>query len=270
MTAATASNGISTASAELKAASPGRSLGLRCVLHVPVTPGTEAGVTADVQRRDYAASLKLATTGAVYGAYHQLVGAFPSLGGLRLSAAAEVMVSDLFRSPLTTHESPFPLKRKGPSAGPGLTYAAALAAESEDRRHLATASWTQVRMGLPKAELVYVHSPSKHTTVVAAAEYNHLTAESKTSVGYRTRFPRSRSSFTASLTSDGGVRGCFERALLSNVRASLSLDSVIFAKPPRAGQEVAASVRLSIGPQPRPPLELTPILLRDGPRVWQK
>ena len=271
VTATTATTGISTTTAELKRQTPSMGFDLRSVLHVPMGSSTQASLAADVRRRDYAVSLKLATTGAVYGAYHQLVGMFPAFDGLRLTAAAEVMVSDLFRSPLTTRDAVFPLRVKGPSADPGLTYAAAIAGTSGDSRHSGVLALQQVRMGLPKVEAQYVHAASKHTTAVAAVEFNALTSESKASVGYRTRFPRTRSVFTASMTSDGGIRACFERALLSNVRGTIALDTTVIPNPPRRpGQEIGASVRLAIGPQPRINLELTPVLLRDAPRVWQK
>jgi hypothetical protein len=266
----TSSKGMSSSTAELKRVAPGYALAARTALSIPMTLMTEAGLSLDIQRKDYSATLKAATSGTLYGAYHQIIGSFPGLGGTRLSAGTEVLVSDLWRSPITSFPNVFPLMQKGPSAGPGLTYSAALSAVSESGKHSAVASVCQVRMGLPKVEAMYLLKASAYTSAVAAFEYNALTTESKASMGYRTRFPRTRSTVTASVTSDGGVRGCFERSLLSNVKAALSIDALVVPELSGKPQEIAASVRISIGPQPKTPLELSPVLLRDAPRVWQK
>lgn len=266
----TSSKGMSSSTAELKRVAPGYALAARAALNVPMSLMTEAGLSIDVQRKDYSATLKASTSGTLYGAYHQVIGAFPSLGGTRLTAGTEVLVSDLWRSPITSFPNVFPLMQKGPSSSPGLTYAAAVSATSESGKHSAVASVCQIRMGLPKVEAMYTLKASAYTSAVAAFEYNSLTTESKTSLGYRTRFPRTRSTVTASLTSDGGVRGSFERSLLSNVKAALAIDALVVPELSGKPQEIAASLRVSIGPQPKTPLELTPILLRDAPRVWQK
>jgi hypothetical protein len=271
VTATTSTMDTSTASIDYKRSSASSSLETRAVVHVPVSSSSEGGLCMEYARPDYALSGKFSTAGLVYGAYHQLVGTLPLFGGLRVTAGAEVMVSDLFKQLLTTHPSIFPLTQKGPSREPGLSYSAAISSSWAEGLHSAVGAFQQVRMGPPKVEAMYTFKSGKHTDAVAALEYSHLTKESKTSVGFRARFPRTRSTFTASVTSDGGVRACFERALLSNVRGSVQLDSIVFPDPEkRRGQEVAASVRLQIGPQPRLNLELTPLLIRDGPRVWQK
>lgn len=88
-------------------------------------------------------------------------------------------------------------------------------------------------------------------------------------VGVRARFPRTRSVFTASLTSEGGIRGEFERRLLSNVRASLLVDSNMWPAQGRP-TDFEVALRVQIGSHPKPPLNLTPLLMRHGPRALQK
>lgn len=117
---------MSTAFADFK---HGESLLARGVLFVNSADAAEAGASMDWLGEDYAITAKAASTGSIYGAYHQRLGAAEPFS--RISAGAEVMVSDLFPN-LFSGPSVFPLAAKGPSSSPGLSYAAAASYTSAD------------------------------------------------------------------------------------------------------------------------------------------
>jgi hypothetical protein len=113
---------------------------------------------------------------------------------------------------------------------------------------------------------------TEHATLVAKADVHTRLggAGGKVDVfaGYKLRFPRSRSIFTASVDSDAKAKLVFERRLLSNVRFAVSgtvqkAPRVIPGQGPEPGEASKFGFHLKIGTTPSEPLSLSPCLLRN-------
>lgn len=109
---------------------------------------------------------------------------------------------------------------------------------------------------------------TEHSTLVAKYEVKPFDGTSVASLGYKVRFPRSRSVVQAVLDSDQTVKASFERRLLSNVKFNVAAiihkaPKVTPGQPPAPGPSSNVGMTLTIGNMPREPLWLSPALLRS-------
>ncbi len=106
-----------------------------------------------------------------------------------------------------------------------------------------------------------------YSTLVAKYELKPFVGASTTSVGYKVRFPRSRSVVQCAVDSNQVLKGSFERRLLSNAKLRVNAlinktPKVVPGQPPSPGEGSHVGITLTIGNMPKEPLWLSPALLR--------